>query len=490
MLSFLADRPRGSVGFANFAKMGLSRPHTYRLLAALLYAVILASCGQPMPPTGGPRDSLPPVLLKAEPGDSSTRFQGNRITLTFDEYIQLDNPFEKLVYSPVPKVKPEAEGRLKNVVIRIKDTLEENTTYSIDFDDAIRDINENNPLRGFRYVFSTGQQIDTDSLVGRVFYAESGKTDSLLQVILHPSEKDSAVAKRRPRYATRTRADGSFAFRFLAPGSYHVFALKDADGGLKYDQESETFGFLDSSIRTNGDPVTLLAFVAEAEKPRKPTGGGAQPAARNREDRRLRFSTNLEGDRQDLLGDLVLQFENRLVSLDTARFALTDTSYRPLTGYRLELDSTARKLTLSHRWTPGTRYRIITRKDFARDTLGFQTLRNDTLRFETKRETDYGNLSIRVTGLDTTLHPVLLIYKEETLEKAQPLSLTRYRFPLFRPGEFGIRILYDRNRNGRWDTGDYWRRLQPERVVLRKQKLNIRAGWDNELEINLTEKAN
>ncbi len=443
-----------------------------------------------MPPTGGPRDSLPPVLLKAEPGDSSTRFQGNRITLTFDEYIQLDNPFEKLVYSPVPKVKPEAEGRLKTVVIRIKDTLEENTTYSIDFDDAIRDINENNPLRGFRYVFSTGSRIDTDSLVGRVFYAESGKTDSLLQVILHPNEKDSAVAKRRPRYATRTRADGSFAFRFLAPGDYHVFALKDADGGLKYDQESETFGFLDSSVRTNGDSVTLLAFVTEAEKPRKPAGGGTQPAARNREDKRLRFSTNLEGDRQDLLGDLVLSFENRLVAFDSSRFALTDTSFKVLPGYRLTLDSTGRKLTLSHPWTPGTKYRILTRKDFARDTLGLQTLRNDTLRFETKRESDYGSLSIRVTGLDTARQPVLLIYKDEVLEKTQPLALSRYRYTLFRPGEYGIRILYDRNRNGRWDTGDYWKRLQPERVVLRRQKLNIRAGWENELEINLTEKSN
>jgi uncharacterized protein (DUF2141 family) len=442
-----------------------------------------------MPPTGGPRDTLPPVLLRAEPADSSTRFQGNRITLTFDEYIQLENPFEKLGHSPVPKVKPEAEARLKTITIRIKDTLEANTTYSIDFDDAIKDINENNPLRGYRYVFSTGPRIDTDSITGRVFYAETGKTDSLLQVILHRTDKDSAVAKQRPRYATRTRADGSFAFRYLAPGDYHVFAIKDADGGLKYDQATETFGFLDSSIRTNGPPVGLLAFNAEAESPRKPSGTAAA-AARNRDDRRLRYGTNLEGDRLDLLGELVVSFENRLTTLDTTRITLTDTALRPLRGYRLELDSTRKRLTVAFRWTAATRYRLLLQKDYARDTLGLQALRNDTLRFETKRESDYGSLSLRIGGLDTAQRPVLLLYREDALEKSLPLTLTRYRFPLFRPGEYGIRILYDRNGNGRWDTGDYWKRLQPERVVLRRQKLTIRAGWDNELDVNLTEKGN
>jgi len=442
-----------------------------------------------MPPTGGPRDSLPPRLIKAEPADSTTRYQGNRITLTFDEYIQLDNPFENLQYSPVPKVKPEAEGRLKNVLIRIKDTLEANTTYSIDFGDAIKDINENNPLRGFYYVFSTGPRIDADSLSGQVFYAESGKTDSLLLVVLHPTEKDSALSKKRPRYTTRTRADGRFTFRFLAPGAYHAFALKDVDGSLTYNQSSEYLGFLDSAVQTNSNPVTLLAFVAAEEAPRKPPGStGATP--RNRDDKRLRYTNSLEGDRQDLLEYLTLTFEHRLTQLDTTRLRLTDTSYQPLPGYQLSLDSSRRKLTLTHRWTPGMRYYLLLAKDFARDSLGFQALRPDTLRFEAKRENEYGSLSIRVTALDTAQHPVLLLYKDETLEKSQPLELSRYRYPLFRPGEYGIRILYDRNRNGRWDTGDYWKRRQPERTILRRQKLNIRAGWDNELEINLTEKAN
>ncbi len=180
---------------------------TYFPQASLWVWVILATCmircGQPIPPTGGPKDSLPPLLVAAQPADSTVNFKGNRIVLQFNEYISLENPFEKLSFSPVPNIAPVAEGRLKTVTIKFKDTLEPNTTYSIDFGDAIQDINEKNTLRDYRYVFSTGPKIDSGLIRGKVFIAENGKTDSTLIVVLHRSKDDSAVAKERPRYATR-----------------------------------------------------------------------------------------------------------------------------------------------------------------------------------------------------------------------------------------------------------------------------------------------
>jgi uncharacterized protein (DUF2141 family) len=447
------------------------------------------SCGQPMPPTGGPRDTLPPVLVKAQPGDSTTNFQGNRIVLEFDEYVQLENPFEKLGFSPVPKVRPQAEARLKTVTIRIKDTLEPNTTYSIDFGDALKDINESNVLRNLTYVFSTGGKIDSGVIRGRVFIAENGKTDSTMVVLLHRNPEDSAVAKEKPRYTAKVRSDGQFLFRYLAPGDYRIYALKDADGSLKYDQKSELIGYREGTVKAGDtDPVILYAF-AEAEETRKTVATPAttpQGPSRPKEDKRLRVGNNLEGPKLDLLGDLVLSFENRLRTLDTGRIRLTDERFQTIADRSFLPDSSGLKLAIRHPWTPGKAYRLVLEKEFATDTLGNRFIKTDTLEFSAKENADYGSLRINVRNLDTSRRPVLLIYKEDRLEKSQPLKQSRYEYRLFRPGEYGIRILFDDNGNGMWDTGDFRRRRQPEVVVERKQKLTIRPNWDNEFEVDLS----
>ena len=131
---------------------------TYKLV------VFTSGCAQIIPPTGGPRDSLPPVMLSAVPKDSTLNFKGNKIVLAFDEYIQLERTEEQLIVSPVPKTNPVVEARLKEVTIRIKDTLEENTTYSINFGKSLKDLNEGNPYKNFTYLFSTGSYIDSGRL--------------------------------------------------------------------------------------------------------------------------------------------------------------------------------------------------------------------------------------------------------------------------------------------------------------------------------------
>ena len=126
------------------------------LAITVILAITGSGCGQPIPPTGGPRDTLPPLITSAEPADSSLNFKGNKITINFNEYITLDNPFEKITYSPLPKINPLVEGKLKTVTIKIKDTLEPNTTYSIDFGESITDINENNKLSRLQVCFFYG----------------------------------------------------------------------------------------------------------------------------------------------------------------------------------------------------------------------------------------------------------------------------------------------------------------------------------------------
>src|SRR6476620_2354445 len=136
---------------------------SFLLLVFSVYGLdlYLSGCAQIIAPTGGTRDSLPPKLLSASPDNHSTFFKGNRITLNFDEYVQLQDVRQNLVVSPTPQVDPYVDYKLRSVIIKLKDSLIPNTTYTINLGNAIRDINENNPVNNFTYVFSTGATIDS-----------------------------------------------------------------------------------------------------------------------------------------------------------------------------------------------------------------------------------------------------------------------------------------------------------------------------------------
>jgi hypothetical protein len=133
---------------------------------------------------------------------------------------------------------------------------------------------------------------------------------------------------------------------------------------------------------------------------------------------------------------------------------------------------------------------LFVEKGLAEDTIGNAVLRNDTLKITTKRTEDYGSLSIRFQDLDTAAHPVLLFYSGDKLKFSRAITFGRLDIPQMLPGEYELRILFDRNGNGIWDTGNYGKRLQPEIIKTRKQKLNIRPNWDNEVDINIKQVQN
>ena len=195
------------------------------------------------PPLGGAKDTLPPVFLAAQPADSSKKVSPKKIILAFNEYVQLENISEQLIIVPTPKINPIITSKLKTITITIKDTLQPNTTYALDFGNAIKDINENNVLKNFNYVFSTGAYIDSGSLSGKVVMAETGKTDSTLLVVLYRNAEDSAVVKERPRYVTRLNGKGLFTFRFLPHETFSVYAFKDEGGQRRYLSPSQLFAF-------------------------------------------------------------------------------------------------------------------------------------------------------------------------------------------------------------------------------------------------------
>ena len=459
---------------------------SFSAIIAVYYIITIggSGCAQIIPPTGGPKDTLAPVLLQAVPRDSTTNFTGNKITLNFDEYVQLDNNLqEQLIVSPTPKVAPSIEAKLKTITIKIKDTLEPNTTYSIDLGNALKDINEGNAFRNFTYIFTTGSKFDSASLSGNVILAENGKIDTTLIVMLHRNLDDSAVVKEKPRYYTRLDTKGNFRFHNLAPGLYNVFALKDPSGQKLYQRNSDLFAFLDSSVNVGltSSRLVLYAFAGEPEAPR-PGGSktGNAPA-----DKKLRFNTSLENGQQDLLNPLEIVFDKPLKTFDSSKLHFTDSLFQPVTGYRVEEDTSHRKIILNYPWQEKQFFRLILEKTVVTDTLGNQLSKDDTLKITTKLNSDYGRPKFRISNLDTSKHIVLLFLKDGKLARSERVNAREFSYKLFPPGDYEIYILYDRNNNGKWDTGDYWKKLQPERVVSDGKKYNVKADWDNDILIEL-----
>ena len=209
----------------------------------------MSGCANIIPPAGGPKDTLPPVLINAFPKDSAINFKGNKITLTFNEYIEVQEQSANLVFSPTPTNIPVINTHLREITIKLKDTLEPNTTYSINFGNAVKDINEGNIYNNFTYVFSTGNAIDENTFTGKVVMAETGKIDSTLIVVLHRNLEDSAVAKDKPRYIAKLDGDGNFLFKHLPKGTFAAYAIPN-DFSRHYEDSTKPFAFAEKPINT------------------------------------------------------------------------------------------------------------------------------------------------------------------------------------------------------------------------------------------------
>lgn len=445
-----------------------------------LYAAstFMAGCAQIGAPVGGPKDTLPPVLVKIDPPNFSVNFTKKRIDFAFDEYVQLNNLQQNLLVNPTAKINPNVDYRLKTVTIKLKDTLQPNTTYSIQLGNSIQDINENNPYKDFTYTFSTGSYIDSLTLTGNVIPAETGVVDTTLMAMLYSDLTDSAVYKEKPKYVARVDSSGNFKFKYLPPGTYHLFALKDESGQMRYSDSLQMFAFADSTVSSSISPasVQLYAFSDGQEEPKPPASGKA--------DEPLAFSSSLSGKKQDLLSPMVLSFNHPVEAIDSNSIKLTDTLFNKF-KVRLELDTFQHKVSVYYPWAGSNDYLLIVSKDFALDTLGKPMDKNDTLHFAAMNESDYGSIKLEFKNLDKYQHPVLQFVSNKKIAGSFPLTSAVFEKKLFPPGEYSLRILEDSNGNGVWDPGNYMEKRQPEIVHLLKQKITLRANWGNEFDYTL-----
>ena len=221
--------------------------------AALLFAgAFFSRCANIMTPQGGPKDTIPPVIVRLDPDNFSTNFKGNKVVIEFNEFVQIKDQSKEFFTSPAMKKKPTLSLRGKGVVVVLRDTLLENTTYALNFGSTIRDNNENNPLNAMRYVFSTGPEID--SMLCSGYTADGYKADSVSKsyIWFFPADSipdtpgyDSTMYNLKPAVIARAENNGIFIAQNLKPIPYRVYAYQDKNDNQLYDAGSDLVGFVD-----------------------------------------------------------------------------------------------------------------------------------------------------------------------------------------------------------------------------------------------------
>jgi hypothetical protein len=341
---------------------------------SFLLILLMMSCAKRGSITGGLKDTLAPVLTYSSPENYSTNFQGNQFVLEFDEFVKLKNLNKQLIISPPMKHEPliTPANVSKIITVKIKDTLQPNTTYSFNFGQAITDNNEGNAINQFKYVFSTGSYIDSLSLNGIIKDSYEKNVDNFVSVMLYEANdkyRDSVVYKDSPRYITNTLDSlRTFKLENLKAGKYLLVAMKDKGGNNKYNPKDDKIGFIKHFITVPNDTIFELELFKEklplkAHKPLQASGN--------------KLYLPYEGNLNYKLSPPKITLRNNTEILETiiTEFPKKDSLqvwYKPL-----KVDSLSLEISAAH-YDKKFTFKV---KDQKKDTLNIQALQNGILNF-------------------------------------------------------------------------------------------------------------
>lgn len=561
----------------------------------LLFPVIilvLTRCANPMSPVGGPKDTSPPKVIVCHPANHSTHFRGDEIRISFDEFISAKDFRNQVTISPPDLPNTDYVVRGKSLVVKLNDTLRANTTYSINFGDAISDITENNILKDYYYVFSTGDFVDSLSLKGKVIDAFDLSPQKNVLAVLYINNNDtlpldSLPLHAAPYYLAHTSDNGEFILNNLKNVPLLLFSLKDQNGNLFYDIPEEKIAFSDSLVHGSYIPPALNDTIhkdstaksdtVSLKKDKYPfytlhlfeTRDSVQKILKSelmKEDQvRILFrypnkqvffeplnfipvpgwmkkEHSIANDTvtlwlNDLKKDtLVLKISNEIRVIDTVRIELVkdrsgkkqakkekaareslavgdntggskfnqfimpyelNASYpltrcdfsrirvitgkdsiRPAASFT---DSLKRKVVIGYKWQEEKTYRI-----FIPDSVFFSYngLSNDTIKkeFKTFAAKEFGTFLLNLSGLGSSDRIIIEILTEKDALVARRMITGpgKVKFDYLLPGRFKVKAIYDRNKNARWDSGNYRIKLQPEEILFFPKIIEVRANWDVE----------
>ena len=532
-----------------------------QFLFFLSVSFALSSCATITPPAGGPKDETPPRLVpeNATP-NFQTNFEKQRIELTFDEWVTLEDVFNQVVVSPPLQYRPTIT--LKGKTVRFdfdsREVLRENATYTINFGEAVKDLTEKNPANNLRFVFSTGAVLDSLTISGTIVDALKGEPVEKVLFMLYDNLADSVVRTERPFYFAKTDKQGSFRIENARAGIFKAFALKDVDFNYRYNLANEQIGFPDSLIVLGDSSKPLLIRLFEEEKPLRILEENAQQYGHAKltfnqapynldisyQDVQQQIQYEYDKDtlhvwydqaapqewalylrRDSVLNDTltipalaktdflqntklaqtnrragqtfiglnpdkfaVLTFNHPIVQFDSTRFQLYEDTLRKAVQATVLIDSLApRSVKVMYTWKEGLLYELEAMPGAFLDFFG---LRSDTIKmvYRTDLRKAFGTLNLTIDSLQSDQQYVVQLVQGEsnvieTLQVKNARTIKK-QFKALSPGSYAVKIIVDTNGNGRWDTGNYATKAQPETIFLKKLE-NLRANWELEATVAL-----
>ncbi len=527
----------------------LNKMKIMRVFILVLVMTVLSfySCAKTGRPTGGPEDKDPPKAEKYSPANETTNFSSSEIKISFNEYVKLKDINTQLIVSPPLKYPPiitPLGTPSKYIKIKILDTLKENTTYTFNFGQSIVDNTEENILNNFKYVFSTGDVIDSLSVKGTIKDAFNEETKTNVSILLYEINEqfnDSVIYKDKPLYVANTLDTIAWEVTNIKAGKYLLLALNDASKNYVFDPKQDQIGFMSKEIQVPSDEtyeLTLFEEVLPYELKRpsmaskahiifgyegigdsidiKPFGNypdlkskaifekdkdtlnywfkafendSIQFLVQNRSQKdtvtvRLRSKVvDSLSFKNSTKGALLLRDQYKLisniplVSIDTAKINFIDKDSINV-PYSAKIDASLQKITFDFDKKYNDKYIIEILPDGIEDFLGHT---NDTLsiRFNTKQPSDYGSVYFIFQNIKA--YPILVELLDnngDVVESIYAIEEQEFAFINLIPAQYKMRIIYDTNENGVWDTGNYLLKIQPETVIYYPKKIEVRANWD------------
>jgi hypothetical protein len=530
-----------------------------RNLWFMILAMVALGCAVQQKPQGGPRDREPPKLLKATPPNSTRNFTAKEIRLDFDEYFKLPNQFQEITVFPSPDKTPDFKIRQKSLIIDLKDTLQKNTTYVINFGKAIQDVNESNILKNFTYVFSTGNHIDSLSMGGTVINTQTGLKEKDITVMLFTLKQDSLLfGKKKPSIYTTTDSLGNFTLKNLKEGVYKIYALKEQSPDKIYNNDNELIGFSTRLINFTHDTSTIsLKLFKQAPtklrfSDRKFTNDGAmmftfnkplaRPSARilyppgldeqkiidftRTGDTAMIYSKNMDfdsirvaffennkpvdttslrkGRKEAFQRTLAFRFGTSLTNqlkpgndlriysslpietFDPGLITLKEDSNQ--VNYTLTKDTgnTAKNFVMKYRWRQKVGYTLTMDAGAFTDIYGDKNKRK-VQKFTLNQPENYSNLTLKVNVPDSSKMYVVELLNEQNIPLRSDV-ITKKTTLIYRNyyvGKFTLRVIYDDNRNGKWDSGNIKEGRQPENIWVNDKSFTLRPNWEAEESVDI-----
>jgi hypothetical protein len=566
--------------------------------------LIILSCARQDAPTGGKKDFTPPRVTKSNPLFKGLMFKGKRVIISFNEFIALEKP-NKIIISPPLAKKPDILVKGKSIDITFKEKLKDSITYTINFQDAVRDLNEGNPIYNFQFTFSTGKTIDSLSVTGNVYNASNLEIPENTLIVLYHSISDSAVAKEIPDYVTLPDKNGGFRISNIRPGTYRIYALQDKNNNKKFDLADEGFAFLDNLIEVTPEknnipmPVVLDTSKVRGGKKKPPvlplidgeyklytfTAPGKShylTSADRKNAKMLSFTLSLPPDPMSFslkipeaaansffiennhtkdsitvwLTDSLLYSKNSFNTIITYPFTdttgitkpktdtikMTFNQVKPVKGtkqkdlskklvfrnsippsgqnpgspviftsetpfrepdtskirlfrmdkktqikepYSLRKDSVSRrKYILTTKFREGETYLLIA------DSASFGNIYGAVsdsagFRFIVRTSDSYSTLTVNITNVTGKTLIQLLDIKEVIVLQKEIYKDGKLVFSMLDPGKYRLRAVKDLNNDGKWTSGDFWNKLQPEPVTYLPADVDMKANFDTDQDWSL-----